>query len=38
MSNAKFISGVIKLPNEMVLTLEVDYLLTTEEKLALAKI
>ncbi|HOP82668.1 MAG TPA: chemotaxis protein CheW [Fervidobacterium sp.] len=38
MSNAKLISGVIKLPNEMVLTLEVDYLLTTEEKLALAKI
>ncbi|ODN30065.1 chemotaxis protein CheW [Fervidobacterium thailandense] len=38
MSNIKFISGVIKLPNEMVLTLEVDNLLTAEEKLALANL
>jgi purine-binding chemotaxis protein CheW len=38
MSGAKFISGVIKLENEMVLTLEVDNLLTTEEKIALANI
>lgn len=38
MSKVKFISGVIKLPNEMVLTLEVDNLLTVEEKLALANI
>lgn len=35
-NNVKFISGVIKLPEEMVLVLEVDNLLTTEEKLALA--
>ncbi|KAF2961602.1 chemotaxis protein CheW [Fervidobacterium sp. 2310opik-2] len=38
MSNVKFISGVIKLENEMILTLEVDNLLTSEEKLALANI
>lgn len=38
MANAKFISGVIKLPNEMVLTLEVDNLLTSEEKVALANL
>jgi purine-binding chemotaxis protein CheW len=38
MANAKFISGVIKLPNEMVLTLEVDNLLTSEEKIALANL
>lgn len=38
MSNAKFISGVIKLPNEMVLTLEVDNLLTSAEKIALASL
>ncbi|WP_448374905.1 chemotaxis protein CheW [Fervidobacterium sp.] len=38
MSNAKFISGVIKLPNEMVLTLEVDNLLTSAEKIALANL
>lgn len=37
-SNAKFISGVIKLPSEMVLTLEVDNLLTAEEKIALTKL
>jgi len=37
-SNAKFISGVIKLPSEMVLTLEVDNLLTAEEKIALSKL
>ncbi|MCX7653502.1 MAG: chemotaxis protein CheW [Fervidobacterium sp.] len=37
-SNAKFISGVIKLPSEMVLTLEVDNLLTAEEKFALSKL
>ncbi|MEJ5257601.1 MAG: chemotaxis protein CheW [Fervidobacterium sp.] len=38
MANAKFISGVIKLPNEMILTLEVDSLLTSEEKVALANL
>ncbi len=38
MAGAKFVSGVIKLENEMVLTLEVDNLLTTEEKIALANI
>ncbi|MFN6991130.1 MAG: chemotaxis protein CheW [Fervidobacterium sp.] len=37
-SNVKFISGVIKLPEEMVLVLEVDNLLTAEEKLALANL
>ncbi|MGC8820238.1 MAG: chemotaxis protein CheW [Fervidobacterium sp.] len=37
-SNVKFISGVIKLENEMILTLEVDNLLTSGEKLALANI
>lgn len=37
-SNAKFVSGVIKLPTEMVLTLEVDNLLTAEEKIALSKL
>ncbi|MDM7320778.1 MAG: chemotaxis protein CheW [Fervidobacterium sp.] len=38
MASAKFISGVIKLENEMVLTLEVDNFLTPEEKSALANV